>query len=78
MCRGTRKIREADLIPNSLGLLLPLFLTLSCSVEKVYDMGGQGCRVATEREIVARKCYEICQRVLSRYSNKIVDFSYMV
>jgi len=27
--------------------------------------------MVTKREIVARKCYEICQRVLPRYSNRM-------
>ena len=32
--------------------------------------------MVTKREIVARKCYEICQRVLPRYSNKMGPKTY--
>jgi len=32
--------------------------------------------VVTRKEIVARKCYEICQRVLPRYSNKMGPKTY--
>ena len=32
--------------------------------------------MATKREIVARKCYEICQRVLPRYSNRMGPKTY--
>ena len=32
--------------------------------------------MVTKREIVARKCYEICQRVLPRYNSRMESKKY--